>query len=141
MKKSGWLFIVIITLLLFLLLCFLGFNNLKNMTFNSDEILLNEYSAWGPCPNNFTCWANLTLYYTGKLVLDGKVKNTTYLKSSKINQITSLISSTNIMNKNCSAELVVDYYSTFTINYKDVVKVITFPGCQDEIMQIKELFA
>jgi hypothetical protein len=106
---------------------------------NADLILFKEEEGWGPCPPNSICWQSTKLYYSGKLVLEGEKSIEKQLDQEKVEEIKNLIKSSGIMQKDCSAELILDYGATYFLNLNGQVRTIKYPGCTNELGEIKDL--
>lgn len=106
---------------------------------NGDTLLFEKDEVWGPCPPDFICHQSTKLYYSGKLILEGATELQKQLEPKEINSLIEKIRLTNVMNKDCSAPIVVDYAATYKLTVNNQEKTIEFPGCEDELREIEEL--
>ena len=116
-------------------------NTLQNSkSLKNDTILLEKYESWGPCPNeSFKCYLSTKLYYSGKLVLDGDNTTQKQLDKNSVDKIIAQIKQSQIMDKDCSASIVLDYGATYRLNINGHKKSINFPGCENDLSKIDDL--
>ena len=108
---------------------------------DNDLILFQKDESWGPCPPEFSACQQVTkLYYSGKLILEGEENGEKQLETETVEKVINKINSTDIINRDCSAELPLpDYLAIYNINLDGKNKRIIFPNCQEEIKKIEEL--
>ena len=80
----------------------------------------------------------MTFNNGGKLVKSGAVKSERQLSAGEIDAITANIRASGVMDKECAAQMVADYWAEFKINLDGKQKTIQFPGCQDETKAIMD---
>lgn len=106
---------------------------------NSNAILFQKDAGYGPCPTNAKCYQHTTLYYSGKLILEGDKNLQKQLSQEELNQIIAKIEETNVMEKECTPTPIVDYSANYTLTVNNQEKKIRFPGCEDELRVIEKL--
>lgn len=132
--------IFIILMAFFYSIYFLYNQKNDNIYISPTTILFSEKSGSGPCMTGAICNQSVDLYYSGRLVMSGKIVDERQLNQSVVNDILDVIKSTDIMKKNCSTtQQVQDFGATYYINYKNLNKQIIYPGCQKELGEIKSI--
>ena len=130
-------------LLIFLGLFFLGCakNSMQdNINEKNDTVLLEKRESWGPCPSiEYKCYQSTKLYYSGKLILEGSNDTEKQLDKNSFDRIINQIKASQIFDKDCYAQEVLDYGATYKLNLDGRKKTIGFPGCEDELRKIEEL--
>jgi hypothetical protein len=98
---------------------------------NVDTTVYSLKSSWGPCAstNPWDCKKEITILKDGTLFFNGKKMK---VSPEELTLLEEIIQQTDILNKECSKEKIMDKISTYTI-YK---KSITNPSCGDEIKEI-----
>ena len=105
-----------------------------------NQVLFKEREGWGPCPGPFDSCSQLTvLLYSGELILEGSSNSTSQLTPIQVEAVIGKIRSTGILEKECKFNPVMDYWAGYTINLDGKTKKVTFPGCDDELGEIKAL--
>ena len=140
-KIFSWILLSIIVIVLIFIL--IGRNNKLDLQDNQNNtnILFEKDEGWGPCPSNLVCNRKTTVYYSGELILEGQVELQKQLNQEAINNLVRVIKSTNVMNKDCPAPMVLDYWATYKLIIDDKEKVINFPGCENELREIEKLIS
>ena len=120
---------------------------------NDPNLLLARRTWAGLCTNNEgeggSCYNHTYLYSLGELVTESGwsngEKSITYptvqgkLDKNLMGQVLKQIRDSGILNKECPAELVTDYNTTYFINLDNIKKEIEFPGCKSELNKIDKL--
>lgn len=116
-------------------------NKYKDTTVVQDEnkILFEKIEGWGPCPPNSICHQSTKLYYSGMIIIEGAKELQKQLDKKEITNLIDKIISTDIMNKDCSALIVLDYSAKYKLNINNQEKIIQYPGCEDELQEIEQL--
>jgi len=107
---------------------------------NDSLILFEKEEGWGPCPpEDRICRQSTKLYSSGKLVLEGAKIFEKQLDKEKMEKIKNQIKLSNVIFKNCSAGIILDYTATYILNIDGQIKTIKYPGCENELKRIEEL--
>lgn len=112
----------------------------ETQNLSDNTILFEKQEGWGPCPPGDICRQSTKLFYSGELVLEGEKNTNKKLDAQTTSKIKNQFVASDIMNKDCSAGVVLDYYVIYTLNYEGRTKEIIFPGCEEELKSIEELF-
>jgi hypothetical protein len=134
MKKGHWFvfFAVLVVVLIAVLL--------MPWDFGEDKILFEKEEGWGPCPPEFQpCEQNTKLYYSGRLVFEGQINSEMRLSEEEVQVVVDEIWSSGVVDKDCDAPTVLDYYASYVINVDSKKKEIIFPGCEDELAKVEDL--
>jgi len=124
---------------------------------NDPDLLYAKRALIGLCRtksgNGGSCHFNTYLYSSGKLVIesgelamgpDGE-ESTAYptvekeLDKELMERITLQIRNSGIMDKSCEAEMVMDYYVNYFVQFDGATKEARFPGCEAEFNEIDKL--
>lgn len=107
----------------------------------TDQIIIERWSAWGPCPSVASeCSRSMKLYYSGKLIFSGAVNKEKKLSVGDMKQIIDYIESSGIMSKTCSESNVVDGSIGYTINFNGATKRIDGLGsCENDLRPIEKI--
>ena len=103
-----------------------------------DVIIFEKSEGWGPCPSLAVCHQSTKVYYSGALVLEGDSNRQEQLEQEVIDYIINKSRELNIMSKDCSAPIVLDYSANYVLNIDGKQKTIDFPGCEDELREIEK---
>lgn len=106
---------------------------------DNSGIIFEKSESWGPCPSR-NCSSYTALYESGKLVKGSKLKPVIYLEKEKVARVKDMINSTNIMNIECSKDIVLDYYAKYTLKVEGKIKVMYYPECEEELEKIEGVF-
>lgn len=116
--------------------------NYTDETDPSQIIIFEKRLSWGPCPNEGGCFEALYLYESGKLVVENKQGyHENKLPKDFVDRFKQTIEQTGIMQKKCViASPVMDYSASYSIVHGGKKKEIKYPGCEEELKIIDELF-
>jgi len=117
-----------------------GSNSGELASTQTNDILFEKDEGWGPCPPGRVCSQTATLYGSGKLTLKGDKNYEKTLSKNLVDQVIIQIRQTGIMNKSCETPTLPDYSATYKINLDGQEKTIRFPGCENELKRIEDLF-
>lgn len=125
-------------LLAFALMVLVGLSGcVSNAPKESESVVFRKSESWGPCLVGYVCEQDTILYSSGRLVRTGQTNSTTTLSKEGLESFFSQVRSTGIMEKNCSTEIVVDYWAEYQISLDGIEKSISYPGCSSEIEKIE----
>ena len=106
--------------------------------FSASKILFKKQESWGPCPSETEpCKQTTTLFRSGKLIYEGQFNDASQLHNDILERMIDEIHKTGVLNKDCSAPRVMDYSATYEISVDSSSKIITFPGCSQEMGKIE----
>lgn len=110
---------------------------------NKDNVIIYEKKAfWGPCPTPGKCFENSYVYASGKFVIEGADETVEkQLGSQSMIKIKKAINDSGIINKDCTATTVPDYWATYNFNIDSNKKIINFPGCREDLEKIDKMLS
>lgn len=140
MKKA--LIVISILIILALAAYLLPYKQVDPMD-NTDttDLLLRKEASWGPCMEEGTCNEEIEIYNSGKARIErgGGEPQDMSLSQEEIFSLKELISSSGIMDKNCTGGIVNDYSATYEFYLNGKEKKVTFPACEQELIEVDEL--
>jgi hypothetical protein len=139
-------FIILLSGTLYLIIASIGlqiskeFRSQPTQQITTPVLIFEKDEGWGPCPpEGEPCKLVTKLYSNGMLTREGQYNETVYLSEDEVNKIVNKIEETNVLQKSCDAEIVLDYYAFYKIKIKNIIKDFIFPGCEREMKEIEEL--
>lgn len=105
----------------------------------NDVVIFYKTESWGPCPQGEVCTQSTMLFSSGTFIQEGSKNIQKKLPRETVDKVKSKIESSGIMDKDCPAQGVIDYYATYQLVVGHQVKTIQFPGCEDILKEIEQL--
>jgi|GEM_PF-6719746 len=108
-------------------------------TLANESLIYSKTEGWGPCPPGAYCAQKTTLYSSGLYVREGAENFTREFGPEFSEKFVGKAMTLGFPEKNCSAELMLDYYAKYSLTIGGKTQEFVFPGCEREIRELETL--